>query len=501
MASLEILRDVVISNELSYYAEHKSIVSLNFINSRSSALVALDSRDPSIQYHAAWWLGKHRIKNAVPKLLELLTDEKKVICVADGRYLLRRQIVRALGLIGDKSSLEGLINTLWTDDPRLHEAAIRSLVQIGDASCIESLIKYFDVEFEQKPVESLIEALTVFKVWHLEERIKPYLSHPSARVLGAASAYLFAINRDMKYLDAIKDNLSHQNKFIRQSAVFDLALVRASECISDIIEAQVPGSIKLYSLKIILESELKQNPFTKGSGLSQQNQLLFEVIDDLTTDGIEGNLVQGSTTENLKHCFQACSVYDGKQRQVTTQRATHPLESSVELLKSSSIEDRFRGIEMLVNSSSMDISFIKDMYSSVSDQDVRAGLIQAMALLLRVETIPELIDTIGLEVSNHCQGRIRRVAARALGAVGKNVQDEAVLDQILEKLVWTLRYPDDWALRYSAAVALEDIGLVNIVRVSRLVETAILQEKDLTVLTRLMITHQRFSPEALHLAK
>ena len=477
---------------------------MNFINSQSSALAALDSRDPSIQYHSAWWLGKHRIKNAVPKLLELLTDEKKVICVADGRYLLRRQIVRALGLIGDKSSLEGLINTLWTDDPRLHEAAIRSLVQIGDASCIESLIKYFDVEFEQKPVESLIEALTVFKVWHLEERIKPYLSHPSARVLGAASAYLFAVNRDVKYLDVIKDNLSHQNKFIRQSAVFDLALVRASECTSDIIEAQVPGSIKLYSLKMILESELKQNPFTKMSGLSQQNQLLFKAIDDLTTDGIEGNLVQGSTAKHLKHYFQECSVHDDKQRQVTTQRASYPLES-VELLKSSSIEDRFRGIEMLVNSSSINISFIKEMYSSVnsafSDQDVRAGLIQAMALLVRVETIPELIDTIGLEVSNHCQGKIRRVATRALGTLGRNVQDEAVLHQILEKLVWTLRYPDDWALRYSAAVALEDIGLVNIVQVSRLVETAILQEKDLTVLTRLMITHQKFPLEALHLAK
>ena len=65
---------------------------------------------------------------------------------------------------------------------------------------------------------------------------------------------------------------------------------------------------------------------------------------------------------------------------------------------------------------------------------------------------------IGFDIAAHCQGKIRRVAARALGKIGCQPCAPPVILRVIEKLKWTLFQPDDWALRYSAVVSLEEIG-------------------------------------------
>ena len=102
---------------------------------------------------------------------------------------------------------------------------------------------------------------------------------------------------------------------------------------------------------------------------------------------------------------------------------------------------------------------LHNLYFSESDQDIKMGLVKAMATLKNSDYVPALIDAVGVEIGNHCQGNIRRVAACALGDIDWIQQDDCPsLTITMDKLSWTLQYPDDWGLRYSACIALEGIG-------------------------------------------
>ena len=82
-----------------------------------------------------------------------------------------------------------------------------------------------------------------------------------------------------------------------------------------------------------------------------------------------------------------------------------------------------------------------------------------VVLLYQNDYVSALIDAIGVEIGNHCQGNIRRVATCALGDIDWTQQvDRQLLSITMEKLNWTLQHPDDWGLRYSACIALEGIG-------------------------------------------
>ena len=90
------------------------------------------------------------------------------------------------------------------------------------------------------------------------------------------------------------------------------------------------------------------------------------------------------------------------------------------------------------------------------------GLIKAMAELKNPHYANALIDAIGVEIGNHCQGNLRRVAACALGDINWNERlSSDSLHAVSNKLEWTLRSPEDWGLRYSACLALEGIGIAN----------------------------------------
>ena len=110
------------------------------INSTQSALEALDHDDAGVRYHGAWWLGKHRAVEAIPKLVECLKDEREVTCT--GGFPLRRQAARSLGMIRNPICVPDLIRTLETNDAKLHEATLRALIEIKDNRCIDSLIYY-----------------------------------------------------------------------------------------------------------------------------------------------------------------------------------------------------------------------------------------------------------------------------------------------------------------------------------------------------------------------
>ena len=111
------------------------------------------------------------------------------------------------------------------------------------------------------------------------------------------------------------------------------------------------------------------------------------------------------------------------------------------------------------------------------------GLIKAMAEQKKSHHVNALIDAIGVEIGNHCQGNIRRIAACALGDInwGSNASSQ-LMHSIVNKLEWALHSPEDWGLRYSACLALEGIGSVSSIEI---LIKAKAEEKDPVLSTRL----------------
>ncbi|RPF80969.1 MAG: HEAT repeat domain-containing protein [Synechococcus sp. TMED20] len=423
---------------------------LSLINSEQSALAALESNDPGIRYHAAWWLGKHRVQNSVPALIRCLHDRRDE--TSTGGFPLRRQAARSLGLIKDKICVEELVKTLTeSDDIQLHEASIRSLINLGSKECIAPLVSYFNSEVQGKPIESLIEAFTLFKAWSIKDKISPYLLDDSARIKGAASAYFYACTNDKAHLAQIFSLLSHDNPFARQSAAFDLARVATLEEGSSIQDANIPNNIKLHVIKEILSRSITSNieeRQTNPKPLSRQEIKWMAIMDQLVAETTNGNLL------NQKHQMSPHPPEVSNEKQ----SLQDIIAKAIELLKSRSPSDREYGIHLLSALSSKDPAMILSLHQKETDQDVIMGLIKTMASTGCPEFSSVLMEAIGLEIANHCQGNIRRVAACGLGRIGSEMLEPFIRSQIVNKLTWTIVHPEDWGLRYSAATALEQIA-------------------------------------------
>ena len=418
------------------------------INSTKSAIEALEHEDAGVRYHGAWWLGKHRAVEAIPKLVECLKDEREV--TSTGGYPLRRQAARSLGMIKNSSCIHSLLETLNTDDVQLHEATLRALIEIKNDQCSHSLINYLNKDIHNKPIEALIEALTANQVWQISEQIRPFLKSDSKRVVSSAATFFYGCTGDKSYLDQVIKLLNHENRFVRQSAAFDLARIGTISAAKPILAAEIPNNIKMYAIRAILSDSLLKSAKEENDQGAQNQEVhdsLFKTLDELTRESFAGNLLIDQEIQ-------------------TSSNSAQPLRSRAEILTnafkklgSPSLREREEGIRLLTQSPESIKGDLHNLYFSESDQDIKMGLVKAMAKLKDSDYIPALIDAIGVEIGNHCQGNIRRVAACALGDIDWILQDDCQsLTITMDKLSWTLQYPDDWGLRYSACIALEGIG-------------------------------------------
>ncbi|MGC1395682.1 MAG: HEAT repeat domain-containing protein [Coleofasciculaceae cyanobacterium] len=96
-------------------------------------------------------------------------------------------------------------------------------------------------------------------------------------------------------------------------------------------------------------------------------------------------------------------------------------------------------------------------FGACQDHGVQAYIVQALAQIGDARGLDILIEIVGTEVANHCQGNVRRMAARGLGKIGKTNHCQT-RQKAIAKLTWALLKPQDWALRYAAVVSLEEIA-------------------------------------------
>lgn len=145
---------------------------------------------------------------------------------------------------------------------------------------------------------------------------------------------------------------------------------------------------------------------------------------------------------------------------------------------------RTKAVEVLVKLAPASVKPLIAAFAASGDQGLQAHIIQALAQIGHPEAFDLLAEVVGTAVANHCQGNVRRIAARGLGKIGRTVDNAEILGCVEQKLTWALLTPEDWGLRYAAAVSLQEIATVA---ASIALQQAIAQETDRVVLSRIDI--------------
>ncbi|AFZ44617.1 PBS lyase HEAT domain protein repeat-containing protein [Halothece sp. PCC 7418] len=245
--------------------------------------------DLSLRYYAAWWLGKFRVTDptAITALLTALEDESDRS--PDGGYPLRRNAARALGKLQDSQAVSLLIQNLNCTDYYVREACAQALEEIGDPQAIPHLRNLLagGVEAAQpvpgkphlvQPYEAVIEALGTLGATDTTSELAPFLDHPVAKVQLATARALYQLTKEDIYGKRLVEGLKAEKLPLRRSALMDLGATDYLKAASAIAQTPAENSLKLISLKGLLENHLQHQ---NHSELSEDAINLLTLMDSL----------------------------------------------------------------------------------------------------------------------------------------------------------------------------------------------------------------------------
>jgi len=231
------------------------------------AIANLHSPDLSLRYYAAWWLGRFRIREpaAVDALIAALEDEADRTEL--GGYPLRRNAARALGKLGDRRAVPGLIRCLDCPDFYVREAAAQSLEMLRDSSALPSLLQLLDGGVAAavqvpgqphlaQPYEAVLEALGSLQASMAIPVIQPFLDHPIARVQYATLRAMYQLTQDEIYGQRLVQALEGSDLKLRRVALADLGAINYFPAAEAIAHCSAENSFKLIALKGLLEHQL-----------------------------------------------------------------------------------------------------------------------------------------------------------------------------------------------------------------------------------------------------
>lgn len=139
-------------------------------------------------------------------------------------------------------------------------------------------------------------------------------------------------------------------------------------------------------------------------------------------------------------------------------------------------------VEGLIRLAPNSVKPLINAFHASRDHGVQAYIVQALAQIGDSRALELLLEVVGMDIANHCQGNVRRVAARGLGKIGSNSKDPQVTQWAVEKLTWALLHAEDWTLRYAAVVSLKEIASPEALAA---LQQALTQERDKVVQVRL----------------
>jgi phycocyanobilin lyase alpha subunit len=232
------------------------------------AIANLQHEDLSLRYYAAWWLGRFRVSEraAVEALIAALEDEDYRTQLGD--YPLRRNAARALGKLGDRQAVPGLIRSLECSDFYVREAAAQSLGMLGDLTAVPALMPLLvggvaaAVQVPGRPhltqpYEAVLEALGSLQATEAVTLIQPFLEHPAARVQYAALRAMYQLTQDEAYGQHLIQALEGSDLKLRRVALADLGAIGYLPAADAIARTSVENSFKLFALKGLLEHQVE----------------------------------------------------------------------------------------------------------------------------------------------------------------------------------------------------------------------------------------------------
>ena len=261
------------------------------------AIANLKGSDLGLRFYAAWWLGRFRVNEgeAVTRLITALEDEDDR--TPEGGYPLRRNAARALGKIGDKQAVNPLIESLKCSDFYVREAAAQSLEMLGDPNSVPPLVELLEKGLDnnssensslekklisepdfKEPYDAIIEALGTLGATQTIPLIKPFLEHPIPRIQYATARAMYQLTGETSYGEILVRALEVDDLQLRRTALSDLGAIGYMGAAKAISETLAENSLKLISLKGLLEREIKENSTEK---LSEDAIGVMNLMDSL----------------------------------------------------------------------------------------------------------------------------------------------------------------------------------------------------------------------------
>ncbi len=246
------------------------------------------NEDQSLQYYAAWWLGKMRSQHpdTIPLLLSALRQRQPREEGAGVEHnAVARNAARALGKVGDSRAVPELLDALADDDEGLREAAARALGELGATDAVLPLCQRLASGLAgagacrpnspklQEPCEALVEALGEIGVADplVLDTIAPFLDHDRPLIRSAAARALLQLTGHPTWAEPLLALLDHPQLQVRRAALMDLGAVGWRPALDSIRRAHAENSLKLIALRGLLEHGIGE-PST---------ETLLEAMDDL----------------------------------------------------------------------------------------------------------------------------------------------------------------------------------------------------------------------------
>lgn len=235
------------------------------------AIANLQGIDLGLRVYAAWWLGRFRVNEpaAVEALIMALDDEADR--TEAGGYPLRRNAARALGKLGDRRAVPALVRSLECSDYYVREAAAQSLEALGDPTSIDALTALLATGLQDgkllpnqpdlsQPYDAILEALGSLQATQSIPMVTPFLEHPTERVQYAAARALYQLTQEAVYGEQLVQALSGATLQLRRAVLADLGAIGYLPAAEAIAQTFAENSLKLISLKGLLEHAIHQSP-------------------------------------------------------------------------------------------------------------------------------------------------------------------------------------------------------------------------------------------------
>lgn len=261
--------------------------------SEAEALARLrQTADQSLQYYAAWWLG--RMRSSHPEAVELLRgalaqrQPRDPSCGVEHNAV-ARNAARALGKLGDPSAVPDLLAALEDEDDGLREAAARALGELRAVEAVPALSRRLaggpavagaprqDSPRLREPCEALLEALGDIGRGDPEivALIEPFVGHERPLIRSAACRALLQLSGDPRWAGELIQLLEHPALQVRRAALMDLGAIGWRPALPSICRTQAENSLKLIALRGLVENS-SDEPSDPGAAavLAAMDELL-----------------------------------------------------------------------------------------------------------------------------------------------------------------------------------------------------------------------------------